>query len=100
MIPKELSFEEKIFQTQEQLKEVIAQSGLNVSVLELIVRNLYNEVKELALQNLQNKIRESNERFKNAMKEWGDQIKQAEEAKKSEDVEDGNTNEEGTTSSI
>ena len=89
MIPKELSFEEKIFQTQEQLKEVIAQSGLNVSVLELIVRNLYNEVKELALQNLQNKIRESNERFENAMKELGEQIKQSEELK------DGDTEPEG-----
>lgn len=65
----EKSFEEKIFQTQEQLKQVISQSGLNVSVLELIMRNLYNEVKELALQNLQNKIRESNEKQQQAMME-------------------------------
>ena len=89
MLEKELSFEEKILQTQELIKHALAQSGLNVSVLELIMRNLYNEVKELALQNLQNKIRESNERFENAMKELGEQIKQSEELK------DGDTEPEG-----
>ena len=80
----EKSFEEKVFETQEKLKIVISQSGLNVSVLELIVRNLYNEVKELALQNLQVKIQESKKQTQTM----------------TEEVKDGNTNEEGTTSSI
>lgn len=78
-----LSFEEKILQTQEQLKQVISQSGLNVSVLELIMRNLYNEVKDLALQNLQNKIRERNEKQQQAMME---------------ELKDGDTDEERTAS--
>ena len=78
-----LSFEEKILQTQEQLKQVISQSGLNVSVLELIMRNLYNEVKDLALQNLQNKIQERNEKQQQAMME---------------ELKDGDTDEERTAS--
>ena len=76
---KQKTVEQKIIDTEMLLKQVIGQADLNVSVIELIIRNLHSEIKMLAQENLNNIL-----------------LKQQEN--KSEEIEDGNTNEEGQTS--
>lgn len=71
----EKSFEERIVQTQETIKQVIAQSGLNVAVLELILRDIHHEVEQLAFQNLQNRIKESEEKHRQVMMDLGEKLK-------------------------
>lgn len=43
------------------IKIAIADSKLNVSIVELILRNIHMEVKLLAEQNLKNKLKEQEE---------------------------------------
>lgn len=69
--------EQKIIDTEMLLKQVIGQADLNVSVIELIIRNLHSEIKMLAQENLNNIL-----------------LKQ----QKGEEKENGNTNEEGQAS--
>ena len=54
----EKSLDEKIFELRNTLKMVIANSNLNVSVVEMIVHELYLEIKQLSDQNLKNVIAE------------------------------------------
>lgn len=56
----EKSIDEKIFELRNTLKILISESGLNVSVVELIVHEVYMEVKTLSEQNLRNKLQEKN----------------------------------------
>lgn len=57
---KEKSIDEKIFELRNTLKILISESGLNVSVVELIVHEVYLEVKALSEQNLRNRLQEKN----------------------------------------
>lgn len=68
------TFEERIYDTQELIKDVIGASDLNIAVIELIIRNIYLEIKHLAEKNLQEKIRQS-----------------AEQKEKSEETKDGDS---------
>lgn len=52
------SIEQKIAETDELLRQIIGACGLNVSIAELIVRNIHTEIKNIADKNLQNKINE------------------------------------------
>lgn len=54
----EKSLDEKIFELRNTLKIVISKSNLNVSVVEMIVHELYLEIKQLSDQNLKNVIAE------------------------------------------
>lgn len=54
------SIDEKIFELRNTLILLISESGLNVSVVELIVHEVYMEVKALSEQNLRNRLQEKN----------------------------------------
>lgn len=54
----EKSLDEKIFELRNTLKIVISNSNINVSVVEMIVHELYLEIKQLSDQNLKNVITE------------------------------------------
>lgn len=54
----EKSLDEKIFELRNTLKMVIANSNINVSVAEMIVHELYLEIKQLSDQNLERMIAE------------------------------------------
>lgn len=54
----EKSMEEVIFETREVIRQVIIESKLNISVVDLIMHDLYTEVHNLAMNNLQDKIKE------------------------------------------
>ena len=71
---KKKSFEIRLVEFQNQLTQIIGNCDLNVSIVELVLRNLYNEVKQLTEENLQRIVEQ--------------------EAKKQEEDTDGNTNEE------
>ena len=68
--------EQKINELETIIKIAISKSNLNVSVVELILRNIYNEVKFLADENLKNRLAEL-------------------EKLKEEEQSNGNTDEEG-----
>lgn len=67
--------EQQIKQLETIIRMAIGNSKLNVSIVELILRNIYTEVKTLADENLRSKIAESE--------------------KQKEEESDGNTDEEG-----
>ena len=52
------SIEQKIAETDEMLKQIIGNCELNVSIVELILRNIYSEVKMLSDENARKKINE------------------------------------------
>ena len=54
----EKSLDEKIFELRNTLKIIISKSNLNVSVVEMIVHELYLEIKQLSDQNLERMIAE------------------------------------------
>lgn len=53
--------EQKINELETIIKIAISKSNLNVSVVELILRNIYTEVKQLADKNLEAKLKEQEE---------------------------------------
>lgn len=55
--------EEKIYRTEELIKQIIAESELNVSIIELILRGIHLEVAALAEKNLENRRREEEQRL-------------------------------------
>lgn len=61
----EKSIEEKIFEAKETIKQVISESQLSPSIIELIIHELYLDVKNLADINLRNKIIERKEKEEN-----------------------------------
>lgn len=52
----EKSIEQKIVELEEMLQQIIVNSELNVSIVELILRNIYTEIKVLAEENTRNKV--------------------------------------------
>lgn len=54
----EKSIEERIFECRETIKQVISEAHLSPSIVELILRELYLDTKNLAEINLRNKISE------------------------------------------
>ena len=48
----EKTLEEKIFELKEMIKRIIGESNLNVSIVEMIIHEIYLDVKELSAQNL------------------------------------------------
>lgn len=46
----------KIHETREGIKQVIGSSGLNVSIIDMILKDIYGEVNNLAVSNLEQKI--------------------------------------------
>lgn len=49
---EEKSMEEVIFEVKETIKQIIVQSKLSPSILEMITRDIYLDVKSLSEQNL------------------------------------------------
>ena len=68
--------EKQIKELELTIAQAISDSKLNVSIVELILRNIYNEVKFLADENLKNRLAEL-------------------EKLKEEEQSNGNTDEEG-----
>lgn len=54
----EKSIEEKIFETREIIKQVIAEENLSPAIVEMILHELYLEVKALSNSVVQQKINE------------------------------------------
>ena len=50
-----------IFETKEVIKQVIAESHLNISIIDLLIKDLYLEIHELATQKLNSDIMAWNE---------------------------------------
>lgn len=53
--------EKQIKDLETLIRIAISKSNLNVSIVELILRNIYREVKMLADKNLENKLNEQEE---------------------------------------
>ena len=52
MEEKTLTLEERIFEFKETMKQLIVQSNLSPSIVEMVVRDIYIEVRQLSEQNL------------------------------------------------
>lgn len=57
----EKSLEQKIAELDVRIRIAINDSKLNVSIVELILRNIHNEIKQLADKNLEAKLKEQEE---------------------------------------
>ena len=69
----EKSMEEVIFETREVIRQVIIESKLNISVVDLIMHDLYTEIHNLAMSNLQNKINERKQSSEEVIEDGGHQ---------------------------
>lgn len=52
MEEKTLTLEERIFEFKETMKQLIVQSNLSPSIVEMVVRDIYIDVRQLSEQNL------------------------------------------------
>ena len=69
----EKSMEEVIFETREVIRQVILESKLHISVVDLIMHDLYTEIHNLAMSNLQNKINERKQSSEEVIEDGGHQ---------------------------
>lgn len=56
------TIDEDIFRLRETLKQVIVQSGLSPAVVELIIRDIYIDIKQLSEQNLMRILNENKQK--------------------------------------
>ena len=57
--------EKQIYELETRIKLAISNSNLNVSIVELILRSIYNDVKYLKDKNLENRLKEEQEEQSN-----------------------------------
>lgn len=62
---KEKTLEERIFELRETIRQVIIQSELSPSIVELILRDIYTDLKQLSEQNLMRIINEKKKEGEN-----------------------------------
>lgn len=62
---KEKTLEERIFELRETIRQVIIQSELSPSIVELILRDIYTDIKQLSEQNLMRIVNEKKKEGEN-----------------------------------